>query len=211
MLNQKTLHYIAIFILWLFHVSGILGITFGNRNWFVERTGLNLLVTVLVLIFFFKIDTFKKIFLFIGLGIAGVFFEYLGVNYSLLFGDYEYGENLGAKIGGVPIFIGVNWALLTYISGAIANKIHSNLLLKAFIGTSLMLILDLLMEKTAPIFDFWEFEGGIAPLSNYTAWAIIAFGFNCIFQLLKVKGNFQISLHIFLVQLVFFSYFYAYY
>lgn len=211
MLNQKTLHYIAIFILWLFHVSGILGITFGNRNWFVERTGLNLLVTVLVLIFFFKIDTFKKIILFIGLGIAGVFFEYLGVNYSLLFGDYEYGENLGAKIGGVPIFIGVNWALLTYISGAIANKIHSNWLLKAFIGTSLMLILDLLMEKTAPIFDFWKFEGGIAPLSNYTAWAIIAFGFNCIFQLFKVKGNFQISLHIFLVQLVFFSYFYVYY
>lgn len=211
MLNQKTLHYIAIFILWLFHVSGILGITFGNRNWFVERTGLNLLVTVLVLIFFFKIDTFKKIILFIGLGIAGVFFEYLGVNYSLLFGDYEYGENLGTKIGGVPIFIGVNWALLTYISGAVANKIHANWLLKALIGTGLMLTLDFLMEKTAPIFDFWKFEGGIAPLSNYTAWAIIAFGFNCIFQLFKVKGNFQISLHIFLVQLVFFSYFYAYY
>lgn len=211
MLKQKYLHYTAIFTLWLFHISGIIGITFGNKDWFIERTGLNLLVLFLILIFFFPIDNLKKALLFVGLGIAGVFFEYLGVNYSLLFGDYEYGENLGVKIGGVPIFIGINWALLTFISGAIANKVSANWLLKAIIGTSLMLVLDLLMEKTAPIFDFWEFEGGIAPLSNYTAWAIIAFGFNCIFQWLKIKGNFQISLHIFLVQLVFFSFFYVYY
>ncbi len=202
---------IAIFILWLFHVSGIFGISFGNFDWFIERTGLNLLVMFIALILFFKIDSIKKVSLFVGLALGGIFFEYIGVNYSLLFGDYEYGENLGYKIGGVPLFIGINWAQLTFISGAIANRIHSNWLIKSAIGTSLMLVLDILMEKTAPVFDFWEFQGGVAPLSNYIAWAIIALGFNIIFQLLKIKGNFQISLHIFLVQIVFFTYFYAYF
>ena len=38
--------------------------------------------------------------------------EAIGVNTGLLFGTYEYGANLGFKIFGVPLIIGVNWTVL---------------------------------------------------------------------------------------------------
>ena len=36
---------------------------------------------------------------------TGIFVEFLGVNYGLLFGEYLYGRNLGPKLFGVPFLI----------------------------------------------------------------------------------------------------------
>ena len=52
--------------------------------------------------------------------------EILGVNYGLIFGDYIYLDNLGYKVFGVPVIIGVNWIILTYISGSFSNYIFQN-------------------------------------------------------------------------------------
>lgn len=54
---------------------------------------------------------------------TGIFVEFLGVNYGLLFGEYSYGSNLGPKVFGVPFLIGMNWVILTTISGSISNFI----------------------------------------------------------------------------------------
>ena len=47
--------------------------------------------------------------------------ESLGVNYGLIFGNYEYGNNLGFKFFGVPFLIGINWIILTAISANTAS------------------------------------------------------------------------------------------
>ncbi|WP_019037970.1 carotenoid biosynthesis protein [Psychroflexus tropicus] len=208
--EKKRSSQIAIGVLWLFHISGILGISFGYQDWFASRTGLNLLIMFLVLVFFFPLDSFKKWGLFLAFGLLGILAEYLGVTFGLFFGEYAYGENFGPKIFEVPILIGVNWAMLTFICGAVANKLADHFFLKSLLGTFMMLLLDLFMEKVAPIFDFWEFSGGYAPIDNYIAWGIISFIFHLIFHLFKVKGQFLVSLHMYLVQLVFFIYFYVY-
>ena len=202
--------YIAIIILWLFHISGILGISVGFKDWFANKTPLNLLIMFVALIVFFPLDSIKKWGLFLCFGVLGILAEYLGVTFGLFFGEYAYGNNFGPKIYGVPLLIGVNWALLTFICGAIANKMSDNVFLKSLLGTFMMLFLDLFMEKVAPIFDFWAFSGGYAPVDNYIAWGIISFIFHLVFHLFKTQGKFQISLHLYLVQLVFFSYFYVY-
>lgn len=209
--KQKYSLYIAIGILWLFHVSGIIGISLGYQEWFASRTFLNLNIIFLVLLIFYPVNSIKKGVFLLLFGGLGYFAEYLGVNFGLFFGDYSYGNNFGPKIQGVPILIGLNWAILTFVCGSIANKISKNLIIKSLIGTSMMLFLDVFMEKVAPLFDFWEFSGGDAPIDNYIAWGVISLIFHLIFHSAKIKGHFQISIHIYIVQLLFFIYFYVYY
>ena len=48
--------------------------------------------------------------------LIGMIAEILGVNFGIIFGEYEYLDNLGIKIFGVPIIIGVQWILLTFIT-----------------------------------------------------------------------------------------------
>lgn len=208
--RNKNYTLIAIAIVWLFHISGIIGISLGFQDWFASRTGLNLFIMFLVLVFFFPLDSLKKWGIFFIFGILGIFAEYLGVTFGLFFGEYAYGNNFGPKVFEVPILIGVNWAMLTFICGAIANGLAEHIFLKALLGTFMMLFLDLFMEKVAPIFDFWEFSGGYAPVDNYIAWGIISFIFHLVFHFAKIKGQFKISLHLYLVQLAFFVYFYVY-
>ncbi|MEM9867256.1 MAG: carotenoid biosynthesis protein, partial [Bacteroidota bacterium] len=102
--------YLAVGIIWLFHISGILGIALGFKEWFLTKTPMNLSICLLLFFWVFPIDTFKKIiafFLFFGIG---MFSEWLGVNYGLLFGRYAYGANFGPKLDGVPWLIGCFWA-----------------------------------------------------------------------------------------------------
>lgn len=208
--SEKKYILIAIGLLWLFHISGIVGISLGFQDWFASRTALNLWIMFIVLILFYPLISYKKWLFFLLFGAVGILAEYLGVTFGLFFGEYAYGSNFGPKIFEVPVLIGVNWAMLTFICGAVANKLADHIFLKSLLGTFMMLFLDLFMEKVAPIFDFWEFTGGYAPVDNYIAWGIISFIFHLIFHLAKIKGQFLISLNLYLVQLAFFVYFYVY-
>jgi putative membrane protein len=202
---------IGINIIWLFHISAIIGISLGFFDFFIPKTALNLGIAFCLLLWIFPIDSIKKILATVLFFSVGMWVEYLGVNFGLLFGEYEYGANLGLKFKGVPWLIGVNWAMLVLITGAIANQFKIARFWKVMIGASLMILLDLPMETAAPIFDFWEFTGGVAPLQNYIAWFLIAAVLHAVFQGLKITGNFHFSLHLYLCQFVFFTYFYIYY
>ena len=161
-LNREN---ISIAIIWLFHLSGILGILYGNSEWFISATPLNLSINFVLLLI--NCNDHKWFFPIVALGfLTGMITEILGVQWGWIFGDYQYGEALGVKVLGVPLLIGVNWALLTIITGAIAQQFYQNILMRIIIGVGLMIFLDLLIEPIAPILDFWVFEGGEAPLQN---------------------------------------------
>jgi len=212
MINLKQ-NYTSVFIglLWLFHISGIIGISLGYLDWFAPKTGLNLLIVLASVIFCFDLLNIKTSIIFICIAIIGFIAEALGVNLGWFFGDYTYGDNLGLKLFGVPVLIGINWAILSFICARISDLFSTYWLSKILIGSILMLILDILMEFNAPKFNFWEFENSSVPLSNYVAWFGFALFFNAIYQWTKVKGQAKISIHIYLVQLVFFMYFYGFY
>jgi uncharacterized membrane protein len=198
-------------LIWLFHLSAMVGISIGFFDFFIPKTFLNLSIAFLLLLWIFPINSIKKISATLLFFSVGMLVEYLGVNYGLLFGTYEYGANLGLKFKGVPWLIGVNWAILVLITGAIANRLKVNRFWKVIIGASLMILLDLPMEVAAPIFDFWEFAGGVAPLQNFIAWFLIAAVLHVVFQVLKITGNFKFSLHLYICQFIFFTYFYVFY
>ena len=136
---------------------------------------------------------------------TGISVEFLGVNYGLLFGEYSYGKNLGPKLFEVPILIGMNWVILTVISGSISNYISKgSKILSILLGSILMLFIDFFIEPVAPMLDFWEFKNSIVPLSNYTGWLITGFVTQLMYQYFFKEKELKFSLNLYLAIFVFF-------
>lgn len=206
-----SLKYAGIFMLWLMHISAFIGINMGYSSFFLPLSSLNLWFIFALLILFYPIKNIKEIILFLGIAITGFLVEVIGVATGDIFGEYAYGENLGLKLAGVPIIIGVNWAILSFVTAEIANTFRVNsIFIKAFISSTLMLIFDFFIEQSAPKFDFWEFQLPEVPLQNYITWFVLAYIFS--FAVLKFKpdANPTISFHIYIVQILFFTLFYVF-
>lgn len=199
---------ICIGIIWLFHISAMIGITLGEQDWFVEQTPLNLIISLLIFLAFYPIDTFKKSIAFLIFFTGGIFAEWLGVTHQLLFGEYAYGENFGPKLDGVPYLIGAYWAILTFVTASIMDYTKWHMITKIIGAAGLMVLLDFLMEHTAPIFDFWTFVGGIPTTENYVTWFALGILFQIVIKALKISGNKLLSLNLYLAQFVFFLFFY---
>ncbi len=197
-------------IVWLFHISGMIGITLGFENWFIAKTPLNLLLCLGLLIWNFPLDSIRKYLLTFLFFCVGMFVEWIGVHNDFLFGSYSYGNSMGIKIDGVPLLIGVNWAVLTLITGTIATQLAHRLLGRVIIGAFLMVFLDFFLEVSAPVFDFWHWEAGHAPMRNFVTWFLVSFLLHLVLQASRLIGNVQFSTHLYAAQLVFFAYFYGF-
>lgn len=198
---------ISIGLLWLFTISGVFGILSQYQNWFLSLTPLNLLLTAIIVVWNIENWSLKTLLAFLIPVTLGFISEVLGVNYGLIFGSYSYGNNLGYKVVGVPLLICTNWAMLTFITADVAKYFTKNIWLSALTGAVLMTILDLIIEVSAPRFDFWEFEGKVVPVQNYLGWLIIAFLSHLGCQRLNVLSNKIISWHAFISIVVFFTVF----
>lgn len=207
---QQAVRYntpIAIFIIWIFHAAAIIGISLGHQDWFIAKTPLNLILCLGLFIWVYPMDTLKKYLAFAIFVLAGMFAEWLGVQYGLLFGEYSYGSNFGPKLDGVPYLIGINWAILTFICAGIVFPLRP-VWLKIPLASLLMVLLDFFMEHSAPNFDFWTFSEGLAGIENYVTWFTLALVFQSVFHAFGIQGNKAFSLNLYLTQLVFFGYFY---
>ncbi|MEY8019793.1 carotenoid biosynthesis protein [Muriicola sp. SD30] len=201
----------ALWVIWIFHISALIGISLGFEAWFVAKTPVNLIISSILLFLVFPIDTRKKTAVFALLWILGMLAEWVGVKYGILFGSYEYGANLGPKLDGVPYLIGVNWALLSFITARLAQYLFKKWVLQLIFAALLMLVLDFFMEQSAPRFDFWEFDQGLVPLSNYICWLAVALIFQYIIHRTKITGDVKFSAHLYTAQLVFFLYFFLWF
>ena len=141
---------ISIATIWLFHISGLIGIIYSNSSWFVKATPLNLALSFLLVLINTEISK-KTVFLFILCFTVGMIAEIIGVNKGFIFGEYSYGNALGTKVFGVPILIGINWCILVFITGFIADTFFHNFWQKILLGIFLMISLDLVMEPVAPV------------------------------------------------------------
>ena len=195
---------ICILIIWIFHLTGIIGILYGNSEWFINLTPLNLSVSFFLLVYVNK-NYFKTILFIFSCFFIGMISEILGVNFGVIFGDYQYGGALGYKLFDVPLLIGANWAILTISCSALSATLFESVFIKIIMGVFLMVMLDAVIEPIAPILDFWEFDGGKAPLKNYLGWVIVAFPLNCIYHILNIKVNGSFTHHLYILNILFFS------
>jgi uncharacterized membrane protein len=192
----------AVIFLWIIHIAALVGIALGYEDFFLPKSPFTLLYLLFLMIFFYKIDSQKTVLLFSVFMVTGIAVEWIGVHTGSLFGDYYYGKNFGPKIDGIPILIGVNWAILTFTTHVIAKKFLSSRIAIIALGAFLMVGLDYFLEQICDFSGFWHFDGG-AGWFNYICWFLIAAILQAIALQFKLTGNKLISYHLYGVQLFF--------
>ena len=201
---------ISIFAIWLVTISGIVGIYLGHMNWFITKTPMNLLLGLLLLYWNFPPKNgLRSWIIWLIVYLIGMLVELIGVNTGMLFGTYNYGGNLGTKFFGVPFLIGINWVVLTFLTASIAKRYVPNKWLAILCGSILMVALDFFIEPTAPIFDFWHWEGGAAPIRNYVDWFVVSFLLQMIVKNDLAEETTSFPMHHLASQFIFFIFFYV--
>lgn len=138
--------------------------------------------------------------------VVGMTIEWIGINTGLLFGNYSYGKNLGAKIYGVPWVIGLNWGLLVVSSASIVNNLKIGDFWKATFAALLMTGLDFLMEPVAVESDFWKWQNETIPVFNYVCWFVISLVLQVFYFKFKLAESNKVFNILFIILIVFFSF-----
>ena len=197
---------ISIGIIWLFHMCGMIGISYGNKEFFLAFTPINLFISF-VLLFINQVQLEKsELNATLIIFFVGMISEILGVNYGLIFGDYVYLDNLGFKVLGVPVLIGINWIILTFITGSMSSYIIKNKYIAALTGAILMILLDLIIEPVAPLLGFWIFDLPTVPLQNYIGWFVIGLTTQYIYHFNIERKEYSFSINLLLVNAIFFAF-----
>ena len=206
LIPSNTSSKISVFIIWLFHLCGMVGISYGNKDFFLAFTPINLFISFVLLFVNQKQLESKELKSAFLIFFIGMISEILGVNYGLIFGDYVYLDNLGVKILGVPVLIGVNWIILTFITGSLSSFIFKNKYVSILMGAILMIGLDLLIEPVAPLLGFWIFDLQKVPLQNYLGWFVIGMITQALFQFKIAEKELTFSTHLLIINAIFFAF-----
>lgn len=202
---KRIAFWAALLVLVVFHVVGFWGLIFSGRPmYFQELTPLNLLLTNILLFSLHRHWNTRFILFAIVTAVVGFLAEVIGVHTGLLFGQYKYGGALGMKLWDVPLLIGLNWLMLVYSTGSIADKLKGNSWLKALAGATLMVLLDFFLEPVAMRFDFWGWQNNVVPLSNYLGWFGVAFILQLYFHTIAIYKQNPLAPFVYLLQLIFF-------
>lgn len=220
MSKQFSKYQVATSLAILFHIIGLTGILFFDKDFFIRSTPVNLLLMFTLLIWTqTEKNKFFLIFLFVCF-LTGVGVEIIGVNTAALFGNYNYGDVLGFKIMNVPLIIGVNWFIIIYCCGIsvhtlllkITNRVPETVTspaLKALSvivdGATLAVFFDWLMEPVAVKLNYWQWKGdGSIPFYNYFCWFIVSIFLLAIFHYCKFEKQNKFAVNLLLVQFMFF-------
>ncbi|OLY91180.1 putative membrane protein [Cnuella takakiae] len=198
--------YIAAFVLLLFYVFGFRGMCNpAERDWFVSKTPLNLVLTTGL--FLWANKDYRPRFLVVCalIWVLCFFVEVAGVTTRVIFGNYDYGRSLGVQWLQVPLLIGANWLVLVLSTAGMVQHLRMPVWARWALAAALMVALDWVIEPIAMQLDFWQWENGIVPLQNYIAWYVVAFAMQALLHLAKPRLETTLCIFIYLIQLLFFA------
>ncbi len=150
---------------------------------------------------------------FISVIILTFFLEVAGVKSGQIFGVYAYGDNLGPKLLETPLIIGFNWAILAYSSSTIARGVIGSVLPATgrtvakisvvFTASLIMVLIDIILERVAPLAGFWSWQDGIVPVRNYVAWFVSAIIINSGIVLFEIDTKNRVAVPLILAMTLF--------
>lgn len=202
LLKNKTK--LSLTLLIIVYAVGAIGLLTPLKNFVAPLTPLTLLLSFGVLLYNHHQPNAKLWWVLSGVFLAGFGVEVLGVNTGFPFGVYSYGENLGPKIWGTPLIIGLNWALLIYCTAGLM-VVHINPFIQALVGAAFMVLFDLALEPAAIELGFWSWQTANIPFSNYLAWFVIAYVMHIVFWRFIGKPQNKTGKWLYFIQLIFFS------
>lgn len=205
LLMKKNQGVFLIAILIIFHMVGLIGIMLPDfKELILSLSFLNLLLAFTVIIL---AENENKLLLISFLSIAfitGISVELIGVHTGMLFGDYSYGANLGPKLWGVPLVIGINWGVLSITTASITQKINLPVYFKIIVNALLLVLFDFVMEPVAMKSDFWSWKNDDIPLFNYVCWFFVALILQLIYHWIRKPKSNKVFNALFVIQLLFF-------
>jgi uncharacterized membrane protein len=197
---------VAIKILSIIYIVGLVGFLIPQTTeTFAQLTAATILFTFTFLCFYHRDWTLGFLLAFAVIAICGFLVEYVGVETGYIFGRYQYGNNLGFKVMGIPLIKGVNWFLLIYTTRTIAEKITRKILPMSLIASTLMVVFDYFLETFAINYDLWTWNIGTPPLHNFVGWFIISLLIHLAYAGTRKQSDNPLSIPIFVIQLVFFA------
>ena len=113
--------------------------------------------------------------------------EEIGVRTGLIYGAYHYGDQLGAKLGHVPVIIPLAWFMMIYpswmVAGALVDGINTRsifgLSARAAVAALAMTAWDMVMDPGMAAEGNWIWEkGGVyfgVPPQNFVGWLVTTF------------------------------------
>lgn len=109
------------------------------------------------------------------LGLFAIGIETFAILTGWPYGEFSYGEKIGAKLGVVPWTVPFAWTPLVLCAGALAPRLAP---LKYFVPVvaALLVVIDLVLDPGAVQQAFWRYKYPGAyygvPLSNYFGWLL---------------------------------------
>ncbi len=163
---------IAVGITALFLFAGVVQYAFG-LGYVLALTPVVIGILTAVTLLYWSAPARPKAALFIIAFSIGMIAEIIGINSGVLFGDYAYGSALGLKIAGVPLLIGITWALVTVAAWQLVSFSGFSRLAKVLLAAGVIVMFDLVLEQYATAFGLWQWQDGIIPLKNYITWFVV--------------------------------------
>ena len=200
-MNRKLILFIGIF-----YLVGLLGISLDSyKSFFVGLSFFHLLLSFGVLILARKKHSGAFwLFMIAAFGL-GMLAEWIGVHTGALFGQYQYGPILGPKLLGVPLIIGINWAMLSIVSASLLATLKLHFWVEVALASLLMVFLDFLMEPVAVKLGFWNWHNGKIPVFNYICWLLISIVLQTIYCKWRLNEKNNVAVALFIFMTVFFS------
>lgn len=194
-------------VLVLFYVTGFVGLSYSqDPGFYLQFMPLTLLLTAALLLAFDRhspapmFGWFALTVMLVGFGV-----EVAGVQTGVIFGNYSYGTTMGPKLLNVPVIIGLNWLILTYLAGGLAQRLPLPGFVRALLAAVLMVGMDACIEPVAVHFKWWTWFADVIPLQNFKAW----FALSLILQVYLNRSHVQPGRNplvpfVYLLQLLFF-------
>ncbi len=135
---------------------------------------------------------------------GGFFVQAIASETKLIYGEFTYGNSLGPKLFDTPLLSGVVWLLLIYTTGCLIKNLKVGLMAQCFLGSFLIVMIDVLIEPVARDLDLWSWRKDTIPLQNYFAWFTISFIMFLYFFNLKAKLRNEIAAYLFVIIAAFF-------
>jgi putative membrane protein len=191
----------------IIYAVGITGILLPLHPDFILLTPLNLMISLVFMLWFHPQWSAKTWFFLAFSFFAGLAAEIFGVNTGLLFGTYSYGDVLGWKIWNTPLIIGVNWMLLSYSTGTTANVLFPKMhwIGRGIAAAIMMVVLDVLIEPAAIQLGFWSWPEGAPPLQNFLGWFGVALPILLIFAYSQGEIRNKVGVALLVLQFLFFA------
>ena len=198
---------IAVWLIILFHIIGLVGMLLpASRSLFLHLVSFHLWVMLAIILSTGRSFDGRFLSLAILLILSGFITEWLGVHTGWLFGNYVYDQTLGFKILDVPVIIGVNWFLLIYGAGVTMQRSGiKSTRNRVLCGALLLVVLDLLIEPAASIYNYWHWLGDGVPLTNYLSWFFVSCLLLLLFEKLNVKRQSVVAPVLLAAQFTFFA------